>query len=158
MNNTEVNVIPVKTYKTLASTTRIPLRRPTVNLIAYNRKPTSVKAMCDFQCVHRGEEYVLEFYISKSPSDLALSVAVCKKLNLVRFTQELRSELVQGDPAKTTPQVLEDRYSKQIQTEYFFFFWIRVSLETVSQGSGSHGRSSRPSPTESTIPTEKSTC
>ena len=83
----EVNVIPVKTYKTLASTTRIQLRKPTVNLIAYNGKPVSVKAVCDLQCVHRGEEYVLEFYISESPSDPVLSVATCKKLNLVRFTQ-----------------------------------------------------------------------
>ena len=118
----EVNVIPVKIYKTLASTTRIPLRKPTVNLIAYNGKPVSVKAVCDLQCVHRGKEYVLEFYISESPSDPVLSVAASKKLNLVRFTQELRSELVHGDPAKTTPQVLEDRYSKQIQTEYFDVF------------------------------------
>ena len=78
--------------------------------------------MCDLQCVHRGEEYVLEFYISESPSDPVLSVAACKKLNLVIFTQELRSQLVHGDPAKTTPQVLEDRYSKQIQTEYFDVF------------------------------------
>ena len=51
----EVNVIPITTYKILASTTRIPLRKPTVNLIAYNGKPVSVKAVCDLQCMHRGK-------------------------------------------------------------------------------------------------------
>ena len=47
----EVNVILITTYKILASTTRIPLRKPTVNLIAYNGKPVSVKAVCDLQCL-----------------------------------------------------------------------------------------------------------
>ena len=48
----ELNVIPTTTYKILVSTTRIPLRKPTVNLIAYNGKPVSVKAVCDLQCMH----------------------------------------------------------------------------------------------------------
>ena len=30
----EVNIISIKTYKALASNTRIPLRKPTVNLVA----------------------------------------------------------------------------------------------------------------------------
>ena len=38
----EVNVIPIKTYKFLASTTRIQLRNPTVNLVAYNGKAVPV--------------------------------------------------------------------------------------------------------------------
>jgi hypothetical protein len=74
----EVNVIPIKTYKVLASTTRIQLRKPTVNLVAYNGKSVPVKAACNLQCKYRGEEYYLEFYISESPCELVLSIAACK--------------------------------------------------------------------------------
>jgi len=45
----EVNVIPTNISKTLSSTTRIPLRKPNVNLVAYNGKPVPVKAVCDLQ-------------------------------------------------------------------------------------------------------------
>ena len=46
----EVNVIPVKTYKSLASTSRISLKKPAVNLIAYSGKPVPVKAVCNLHC------------------------------------------------------------------------------------------------------------
>ncbi|CAB3983559.1 Hypothetical predicted protein [Paramuricea clavata] len=114
----EVNVIPIRTYKALATTTRIQLRKPTVNLVAYNGKPVPVKAVCNLQCKYRGEEYDLEFYISESPSEPVLSIAACKELNLVKFTQELKSELVDGSFSMTTQQVSEDEYSKQIRKEY----------------------------------------
>lgn len=83
----EVNVIPIKTYKILASATKKPLRKPTVNLVADNGKQVPVKAVCNLQCKYRGEEYDLEFYISEVHSEPVLSVAACKELNLVKFTQ-----------------------------------------------------------------------
>jgi hypothetical protein len=114
----EVNVIPIKTYKTLASSTRIPLRKPTLNLIAYNGKPVPVKAVCELQCKHRGEEYDLEFYITESPSEPVLSIAACKRLNLIKFTQELQVKSVDRDPLMTAQQTTEDEFQKQIQAEY----------------------------------------
>ena len=46
----EVNVIQTNIYKTLASTTRIPLRKPNVNLVAYNGRLVPVEAVCNLQC------------------------------------------------------------------------------------------------------------
>ena len=114
----EVNVIPIKTYKTLASSTRIPLRKPTLNLIAYNGEPVPVKAVCKLQCKHRGEEYDLEFYITETPSEPVLSIAACKRLNLIKFTQELQVKSVDRDPLMTAQQTTEDEFQKQIQAEY----------------------------------------
>ena len=118
----EVNVIPTDIYKTLARTTRIQLRKPKVNLVAYNGKPVPVKAVCDLQCRYRGEEYALEFYISESPSDPVLSIAAYKKFNLVKFTQEVKTHSTDSCPSTMIRQVLEDDYTKQMRTEYFNVF------------------------------------
>ena len=78
--------------------------------------------MCNLQCKYRGEQYDLEFYISESPSEPLLSIAACKELNLVKFTQELKSEVADGDLSMTTQKGSEDEYSKKIRKEYFDVF------------------------------------
>ena len=107
----DVNVLTVNVFKSIASESKILLRKPVVNLIAYNGKPVPVKAVCGQQCKYRGVLFELEFYISETPSEPVLSVGACKQLNLVKFTQEVKSE-----------RANERSYTGQIQEEYHDLF------------------------------------
>ena len=88
----DVNVLTVYVFKSIASKSKILLRKLVVNLTAYNGKPVPVKPVCSLQCKYREVLFELEFYISETPSEPVLSVEACKQLNLVKFTQEVKSE------------------------------------------------------------------
>jgi len=51
-----------------------------------------------------------------------LSIAACKELKLVKFTQEEKTDSTDSCPSTTTQQVLEDDCTKLLRTEYLDVF------------------------------------
>ena len=58
----EVNVIPYSTYRKVAKTSKIELRKPKARLSAYNGKNIPIKAVCTLLCQHKGTIHNLDFF------------------------------------------------------------------------------------------------
>ena len=113
----EVNVIPYSTFRQVAKTSKIELRKPKVRLSAYNGKDIPVKAVCTLQCQHKGTSYDLEFFITNMDSEPVLSVSACKELGLIKFITA-----VDHKQTETNSTVSEyngtEAFTTRIKTEY----------------------------------------
>ena len=103
----EVNVIPYSTFKQVATTSKIKLRKPEACLSAYNGGNIPVEAVCTLQWQYKGTIHNLEFYITSIESEPVLSISACKKLGPIEFVTVIEHK-EEGTEA----------FAKRVKTEY----------------------------------------
>ena len=72
-------MIPYSTYRKVAKTSKIELRKPKARLSAYNEENNPIKDVCTLQCQHKGTIHNLDFFITSIESEPLLGISACKE-------------------------------------------------------------------------------
>ena len=81
----EVDVIPYSTFRKVAKTSNIELRKPKARLNANNGEVTPIKVVRTLECQNKETLHNLDFFITSIQGEPVLSIPACKERGLIKF-------------------------------------------------------------------------